>query len=108
MSENALEITDDQFDEVVLKSETPVLVDFWAVWCGPCKAVGPIVDELATEYAGKLKVGKVDVDTNQRVAASYGIQSIPTLLLFKGGEIVERITGAYPKNVLKQHIDKHM
>ena len=108
MSENALEITDDKFDEEVLKSETPVLVDFWATWCGPCKAVGPIVDELATEYAGKLKVAKVDVDTNQRVAASYGIQSIPTLLIFKNGEIVERITGAYPKNVLKQHIDKHI
>ncbi|PKO14275.1 thioredoxin [candidate division BRC1 bacterium HGW-BRC1-1] len=108
MSENALEITDDKFDEEVLKSETPVLVDFWATWCGPCKAVGPIVDELATEYAGKLKVGKVDVDTNQRVAASYGIQSIPTLLIFKNGEIVERITGAYPKNILKQHIDKHI
>ncbi len=108
MSENALEFTDDKFDEEVLKSETPVLVDFWATWCGPCKAVGPIVDELAIEYAGKLKVGKVDVDTNQRVAASYGIQSIPTLLIFKNGEIVERITGGYPKNILKQHIDKHV
>ena len=108
MSENALEITDAQFDEVVLKSEIPVLVDFWAIWCGPCKAVGPIVDELAIEYAGKVKVGKVDVDSNQKVAGSYGIQSIPTLLLFKDGEIVERITGAYPKVALKQHIDKHL
>lgn len=108
MSENTLVITDDQFDEVVLKSDIPVLVDFWATWCGPCKAVGPIVDELATEYAGKLKVGKVDVDSNQKVAAGYGIQSIPTLLLFKDGEIVERITGAYPKPALKQHIDKHL
>ena len=108
MGEHTMEITDAEFDATVLKSQEPVLVDFWATWCGPCRAVAPIVEELATEYAGKMKVGKVDVDNNQQVAASYGIQSIPTLLLFKGGEVVERITGAVPKNVLKQHIDKHV
>lgn len=108
MGQNTLEITDAQFETEVLKSPEPVLVDFWATWCGPCRAVAPVVDELAVEYAGKMKVGKVDVDQNQQVAANYGIQSIPTLLIFKGGEVVERITGAYPKNVLKQYIDKHV
>jgi len=86
----ALEITDATFDEVVLKSDKPVVVDFWAAWCGPCRMVGPIIDEVSNEYDGKAVVGKVDVDANQEFAAKYGVRNIPTVLVFKGGEIVNR------------------
>ena len=106
MSENAMEVTDGNFEQLVIKSDAPFLVDFWAPWCGPCRMVAPVVDELAKEYEGRLKVGKVNVDDNQEVAARYGISSIPTLLFFKGGELVERITGALPKAALKQVVDK--
>lgn len=92
-----VEITDANFEQEVLKSELPVLIDFWAVWCGPCKMIAPIVAELANEYEGKVKIGKLDIDNNQQVSIKYGIRSIPTLLLFKEGKIVDQIVGAVPK-----------
>ena len=101
----ALEITDATFEEVVLHSDKPVVVDFWAAWCGPCRMVGPIIDELATEYEGKAVVGKVDVDNHQQFAAKYGVRNIPTVLVFKGGEIVNRQVGVAPKNVYADAID---
>lgn len=90
-------ITDDNFEEEVLKSDKPVLIDFWATWCGPCRMIAPIVEEMATEYEGKAKIGKLDVDANQQTSIKYGVRSIPTLLLFKGGELKETIIGAVPK-----------
>ena len=101
----ALEITDATFEEVVLNSDKPVVVDFWAAWCGPCRMVGPIIDELATEYKGKAVVGKVDVDNHQQFAAKYGVRNIPTVLVFKGGEIVNRQVGVAPKKVYAEAID---
>ena len=101
----ALEITDATFEEVVLNSDKPVVVDFWAAWCGPCRMVGPIIDELATEYEGKAVIGKVDVDSHQQFAAKYGVRNIPTVLVFKGGEIVNRQVGVAPKNVYTEAID---
>ena len=101
----ALEITDATFEEVVLNSDKPVVVDFWAAWCGPCRMVGPIIDELATEYEGKAVIGKVDVDSHQQFAAKYGVRNIPTVLVFKSGEIVNRQVGVAPKNVYAEAID---
>ncbi|MFS4456071.1 thioredoxin [Maribacter sp. 2304DJ31-5] len=101
----ALEITDATFDEVVLKSDKPVVVDFWAAWCGPCRMVGPIIDEVSNEYEGKAVVGKVDVDANQEFAAKYGVRNIPTVLVFKNGEIVNRQVGVSPKQVYTDAID---
>ena len=101
----ALEITDATFDEVVLKSEKPVMVDFWAAWCGPCRMVGPIIEDLSAEYEGKAVVGKVDVDANQEFAAKYGVRNIPTVLVFKDGEVVGRQVGAAPKNVYAEALD---
>lgn len=98
-------ITDDNFNTEVLKSDKPVLIDFWAVWCGPCKMIAPIVEELAAEYEGKIKVGKLDVDNNQQSAINYGVRSIPTLLIFKGGKVVDTIIGAVPKVHIKQKLD---
>ena len=103
---NLLEITDKNFQAEVLSSNIPVLIDFWAVWCGPCKMVAPIVEELATEYAGKLKVGKCDVDSNQAIAIKYGIRSIPTLLIFQNGEVASSIIGALPKPAIKKKVDE--
>lgn len=96
----ALELTDSNFDEVVVKSDKPVIVDFWAEWCGPCRMVGPIVNELAEEYKDKIVVGKVDVDTNPNISAKYGIRNIPTILFFKNGEVVDKQVGAVPKSNL--------
>ena len=101
----ALEITSANFEETVLKSDKPVLVDFWAEWCGPCRMVGPIVDELHTEYDGKAVVGKVNVDDQQEIAAEYGIRNIPTILFFKNGEIVDKNVGVAPKGDLAKKID---
>jgi len=104
----ALELTDANFEELVLKSEKPVLVDFWAEWCGPCRMVGPIVEEIAKEYDGQAVVGKVNVDENQGVAAQFGIRNIPTLLVFKNGEIVDKQVGVAPKNVLEGKLKAQM
>ncbi len=96
----ALELTDANFDEIVLKSDKPVLIDFWAEWCGPCRMITPIVLEIAQEYEGKAIVGKVDVDENPGITGKYGIRNIPTLLFFKNGEIADKQVGAVPKSVL--------
>ena len=98
-------VTGDQFEEEVLKSEIPVVVDFWAEWCGPCKALGPTIDAIAEEYAGKAKVLKLDVQTEAAVASKYGVSSIPTLLIFKGGDVAERIVGLRPKQDITSRID---
>ncbi len=105
---NQFEVNDQNFTEEVLKSREPVLVDFWAPWCGPCRLVGPIIEQLASEYEGKLKVGKLNVDENEQTAYRYGIRSIPTIILFKDGKVVDQIVGAVPKHVLKNMIDKNI
>jgi thioredoxin 1 len=103
-----VEVTDSNFQNEVLNSDKPVLVDFWAEWCGPCKMIAPMVEELANEYDGKLKVGKVDVDSNQQTSMQYGIRSIPTLLIFKGGKVVDQLIGAVPKKMLAEKVAKHL
>jgi thioredoxin 1 len=103
-----VEITDANFQEEVLNSSQPVLVDFWAVWCGPCKMIAPVVEEIAKEYNGKLKVGKMDVDSNPDTSVKFGIRSIPTLMIFKGGRVVEQIVGALPKRNLLEKIAPHI
>lgn len=102
---NTKEFTDSNFESEVLSSDSPVLVDFWAEWCAPCKALGPTIDSLATKYAGKVKVGKLDIDSNQSVAGGYGIMAIPTVLLFKGGQVVKRFQGLTSEAVLSGAID---
>jgi len=104
----ALEITDANFDELVLKSDKPVLIDFWAEWCGPCRMVGPLVEELSKEYEGKAVVGKVNVDHNPAISMKFGIRNIPALLFFKNGEIVDKQIGAVPKSVLADKLNKQL
>ena len=104
----ALEITDANFDKVVLKSKLPVMVDFWAAWCGPCRMVGPIIEDISKDYDGKAVVGKLDVDAHQEFAAKYGVRNIPTVLLFKNGEVVDKQVGVAQKNVYTDKIDANL
>ena len=108
MSENVCELTDSSFNDEVLKADIPVLVDFWAEWCGPCKLIGPIVSELADEYKDKVKVCKLDTDQYQKTPATYGISAIPTMIMFKDGKDVERLVGAKSKNDIKSMIDNQL
>lgn len=101
----ALEITDSNFEELVLKSDKPVIIDFWAEWCGPCRMVGPIVEEVGLDYEGKAVVGKVDVDSNPGITAKYGIRNIPTLLFFKNGDVADKQVGAVPKSAIVAKLD---
>ena len=102
----ALEITDANFDELVLKSDKPVMVDFWAEWCGACRMLGPMIEEDSNDYEGKAVVGKLDVDSNQEFAAKFGVRNIPTVLVFNGGELVKRQVGVSPKNVYTESLDE--
>lgn len=107
-SEAILEITDANFDQTVLKSDRPVMIDFWAAWCGPCRALSPIVDEVAKQYSDKIVVGKMDVDKNPATTQRFGVRSIPTLLVFKGGQVREQIVGYAPKDRIEKAIDNNL
>ncbi len=104
----AVELTDGNFQELVLNSDKPVLVDFWAAWCGPCRMLGPIVEELHNDYEGKAVVGKVDVDNNQQISMQYGIRNIPTVLIFKNGEVVDKFVGVAPKASIAEKLDAYL
>lgn len=108
MSEHVREVTDGSFESEVLQSETPVLVDFWAEWCGPCRAMEPAINGLATDYVGKVSVGKLNVDDNPSITMRYMVRGIPTVMLFKGGQIVDQIVGLVDKSTLKQMLDRHL
>ena len=105
MAENISDVTDTNFQAEVLESDTPVLVDFWAPWCGPCRQIAPVIEQLAGENVGTIKVGKLNVDDAPNAAQSYGVSSIPTLMIFKGGEVIERLVGVQPKTKLQQALD---
>lgn len=105
---NIAEVTDASFESEVLKSDIPVLVDFWAPWCGPCRALAPVVEEIATDYTGKLKVFKINTDENPKTAQSYRISGIPSLIVFKNGQPVEQVVGAVPKGTISSAVDKHI
>ena len=105
MSENVKELTLENFNSEVIESDTPVLVDFWAEWCGPCRVIAPVVDEIATEYLQKVKVGKLNVDNFNQIASQYGVRSIPALLIFKNGAVANQIVGAVPKNKITEILD---
>jgi len=105
-NENLMHVGDGDFESQILQSDVPALVDFWAAWCGPCRTVGPVVEELAAEYAGKIKVAKLNVDDNKQTPAKYGVRGIPTLMLFKDGQVVDQIVGAVPKSRIKELLDK--
>ena len=107
-SENILTLTNGNFDEETKRAESPILVDFWAEWCGPCRMVAPVLEQLAADYKGKARVGKVNVDEHSGIASRYGVQSIPTLLLFKQGKVVEQYIGATSREVLSKLLDKHL
>jgi len=104
----AATFTDSTFDTDVIKSDKLTVIDFWAEWCGPCKALGPVIDQLSTEYSGKVNIGKLDVDNNPEVSSKYGIRSIPTILFVKGGQVVDKVVGAVPKAQLQSTIEKHI
>ena len=108
MGTNTFNTTDGTFEQDVLKSDTPVLVDFWAEWCGPCRALAPKLDEIASQYQGKLKVYKVDIDSNQETPSNFGVRGVPTLILFKNGQQVEQIVGNHPKEAIEAVVKKHL
>lgn len=108
MAQGLKEFTDANFEQEVLKSDVPVLVDFWAVWCGPCRAIAPVVEELARDYEGKAKIGKLNVDDNEQIPQKYQILSIPTLLIFKGGSVVGQIVGAVPRAKIESELKRHL